>query len=220
MKTIKLCLALFSVIVLSGCVSPISLEEQSPNPSISHQDNIVISVLDNRARLIEEEKPNHFVGTAHGSFGIPFDWHVEQILATEDGDKDKNLAQFIEHRLTTGFKESGWNATEAGVESIDSDEKALEILKSHNADKLLVINIREWYFSINLNWVTAFNFDTDSIVSVYEVQDGKIVEKRFQDRDVIEEKADESPQNNVLRAYRDQLVEIVTDPEIQAALEK
>lgn len=220
MKNIKLWLAAFSVIILSGCVTPISLEEQTPNPNISHEDKVVISVLDNRTRLIEDEKTNTYVGTVHGTFGIPMDWHVSQILATQDSDKDKNLAQFIEHRLVTGFTESGWDAVEAEVTSINSPEEAKALLESQQADKLLVINIKEWYFSINLNWVTAFNFDTDSLVTVYELTEGKLIEKQFKGRDVIEEKADESPQNNVLRAYRDQLVEIVTDPEIQGALEK
>ncbi|KGY11790.1 hypothetical protein NM22_14100 [Vibrio tubiashii] len=220
MKTIKLWLALFSIISLSGCVSPISLEEQTPNPNITHEDKLVIAVLDNRARLMEGERPDNFVGVAHGTFGIPFDWHVEQILATEAGDEEKNLSQFIEHRLTMGFKENGWDAVEANVESIDSDEQVKQIIESNQAQKLLVINISEWYFSINLNWVSSFNFDTDSIATVYELQAGKLVEKHFKDRDVIDEKADESPQNNVLRAYRDQLIEIVTDPDIQSALQQ
>lgn len=220
MKNIKLWLAALSVVVLSGCVTPIPLEEQTPNPNVTREDKIVISVLDNRTRVTEEEKAKTFVGVAHGSFGIPVDWHVNNVLATQQGDDKRNLAQFIEHRLTNGFKESGWDAVEAGVETISSPEEAKALIESNQAGKLLIINIKEWYFSINLNWVSAFNFDTDSLVSVYELHDGKLVEKHFKDRDVIEESASESPQNNVLRAYRDQLIEMITDPEIQAALEK
>ena len=36
-----------------------------------------------------------------------------------------------------------------------------------------------WYFSINLNWVTAFNFDTDATIYVYEIADGKTLEKEI-----------------------------------------
>lgn len=220
MKTIKLWLGLCAAFTLSGCVSSIPLEEQSPNPNVTHDDKVVISVIDNRLRVANDDRPKDFVGVAHGTFGIPFDWHVGQVLATEDGDDERNLAQFLEHRLAQGFQESGWDAVEANVEVMPSEDEAKALLVDKNAQKLLVINISEWYFSINLNWVSAFNFDTDSVVSVYELQDGKLVEKRFKDRDVIDEAADESPQNNILRAYRDQLIEIVTDPEIQAALEK
>ena len=37
-------------------------------------------------------------------------------------------------------------------------------------------------------------------------------------QDVIDESASESAQNNVLRAYRDQLVQILNDDEVRAAL--
>ncbi len=220
MKAFNIIPILFATFALSGCVTPISLEEQTPNPAVTHEDKVVISVLDNRKRIADGDRTDTFVGVAHGSFGIPFDWHVNHVLVTEEGDNERNLAQFIEHRLAEGFKESGWQASEAGVKEIGSIEEVKSLLNEHQAQKLLVLNLEEWYFSINLNWVTAFNFDTDTFVTVYELQEGKLVEKRFKDRDVIEEKADESPQNNVLRAYRDQIIEIVTDPEIQAALEK
>jgi len=50
------------------------------------------------------------------------------------------------------------------------------------------------------------------------MQNGKILEKKFKDRDIIDEKADESPQNNILRAYRDQLQEILNDQIVAEAL--
>ena len=50
------------------------------------------------------------------------------------------------------------------------------------------------------------------------MQNGKILEKKFKDRDIIDEKADESPQNNILRAYRNQLQEILNDKRVVSAL--
>lgn len=35
---------------------------------------------------------------------------------------------------------------------------------------------------------------------------------------MIDEKASQSPQNNILQAYRDQLMEILSDPEVMEAL--
>lgn len=71
---------------------------------------------------------------------------------------------------------------------------------------------------MNLNWVTAFNFDTNTNIIVYEIKNGKILSKNFSGRDVIDEKANESPQNNILRAYREQLIEILSDPEVKNSL--
>lgn len=50
------------------------------------------------------------------------------------------------------------------------------------------------------------------------MQNGKILEKKFKGRDIIDEKTDESPQNNILRAYRDQLQEILNDQMVVGAL--
>lgn len=212
-------LAILFAIILSGCVSPIPLNEQSPSPTYKPDNKILVSVSDNRER-VKEGKPKNFVGIAHGSFGIPFDWHVNQVLSRDEADADKNLADFIQHRLVNGLRNKGWNVQEATLSTNISDAEAEEVLVSNNAQKLLILDIKEWYFSINLNWVSSFNFDTDALIQVYEVKNGKILEKTFAGRDVIEEKSDESPQNNVLRAYRDQLLEILNDPEVKDAILK
>ncbi|WP_230625704.1 hypothetical protein [Photobacterium leiognathi] len=146
------------------------------------------------------------------------DWHVSQVLATEEGDKEKTLADFLEHRILHGLQKQGWNVEAVKVTSGASDSEIMTLLADNQADKLIQLNINEWYFSINLNWVSAFNFDTDTLVKIYEVNDGQILEKQIAGRDVIEEKGDESPQNNVLRAYREQLVEIFSDPEVKSKL--
>ncbi|MCW8832636.1 MAG: hypothetical protein OQK09_12950 [Colwellia sp.] len=217
MKSIKILLSIIFAVALTGCVTPIPLAEQTPKIAYKAQEKVVISVVDNRKR-IKEGKPKNYVGKAHASFGIPVDWHVNQVLATEDGDKDKNLSQFLEHRLTTGLSNSGWNVVSANLDTPVNENNAKDILTEHDAQKMLVLDLQEWYFSINLNWVTAFNFDTDTTIYVYEIADGKTLEKEIKERDVIEEKASESPQNNVLRAYRDQLIDIFNDEEVKKAL--
>lgn len=203
--------------VLSGCVSPIPLAEQSPSPSYMPENKILISVLDNREK-VKLGKPENFVGVAHGSFGIPFDWHVNEVLSTDAEDKDKSLSEFIEHRVITGLKTKGWNVDAAKISLDTSDSEIEEVLVNNDAQKLLILNLNKWYFSINLNWVTSFNFDTDTLIQVYEIRNGKVLEKSVAGRDVIEETADESPQNNVLRAYKAQLLEILNDPVIKNAI--
>jgi len=217
MKPIKILLSIIFAAALAGCVTPIPLAEQTPKLDYQAQDKVVISVIDNRKR-VKEGKPKNYVGKAHASFGIPVDWHVNQVLATEDSDKGKNLSQFLEHRLTTGLSNSGWNVVAANIDTQPNESNAKEIITKHDAQKMFVIDLQEWYFSINLNWVTAFNFDTDATIYVYELPDGKTLEKDISERDVIEEKASESPQNNVLRAYRDQLIDIFNDEDVKKAL--
>lgn len=214
---LRLAFITLALLSLQACVTPIPLSEQSPNLDFSKDGKLLVSVIDQRER-VNKGKKDTFVGVAHGSFGIPVDWHVKNVLATEKLDMNRNLSQFLEHRITTGLNQRGWNAEAVDFSQVPSNEAAIEKMTDAEATSLLVLNLNEWYFSINLNWVTAFNFDTNSDVVVYHLQDGNVLNKNFTGRDVIEETASESPQNNVLRAYRDQLLEMFNDPDVRAAL--
>lgn len=201
----------------TGCVTPISLQEQAPRLEYSPKEAVIVSVIDNRHRVVDG-KPENFVGKAHGSFGIPVDWHVNQVLTRETADKSMTLAQFLSSRIIVGLQEKQWNAEGVELETIPDDAMTRELLESHpKGSRLLVLLLKEWYFSINLGWVTAFNFDTDAFVYVFSLSDGEILEKRFKERDIVDETASESPQNNVLRAYRDQLTQIFNDEDVRAA---
>jgi len=177
-----------------------------------------VSVVDQRER-VKNGKPRTFIGVAHGAFGIPADWNVNPVLAVEEGDKKRDLAEFLQYRVVQGLTEKGWNATGAASQTLaPTDEEANRILADSGAQTLLLMKLNEWYFSINLSWVTAFNFDTDTEVVVYRSGLGKAFEKRFAGRDVVDQQASQSPQNQILMAYRDQLAEILNDPEVKQAL--
>ena len=205
-------------ILATACVSPILLYEQLPLAEYTSGEMVLISVVDQRARVEAEGKPKDFVGVAHGSFGIPTDWHVRQVLATAEGDNERDLASFLQHRIFNGLQESGWNVRSVNVNDLPTDEEARTILDEYEAKKIITLMINEWYFSINLNFVSAFNFDTDTEIVVQDLADGVILTKNFKERDVIDERASESAQNNVLRAYKAQLTQILNDPEVCASL--
>ncbi|GAB2874553.1 hypothetical protein ACCI51_05805 [Microbulbifer echini] len=205
------------VITVTACVSPTSLEEQSVAPNYQTKESVLISVIDQRQRVLQGKKKT-FVGKAHVSFGIPVDWHVKQVLATEPGDKEKNLGQFLQSRLVHGLNTSGWNAIEVDLDESPEEETIRRLMKENNAGKMISLVLNEWYFSVNLNWVSAFNFDTDTNVLVYDLEEGQLLTKNIKERDVIEEKASQSPQNNVLLAYKAQLDQIVNDEEVRKAM--
>lgn len=211
---------LFSSLVslyLAGCVSPIPLAQQTPEANYIETDKVLISIVDERKR-VKEGKKDTFVGVAHATFGIPVDWHVANILATEKADKERNLSAWLEHRIVEGLNKKGWDSAKVHLDNSENEEQINSILKKEEAVTLIKLTLHEWYFSINLNWVSAFNFDTDTTLDIYHLNEGKLLTKEFKERDVVEESASESPQNNVMRAYRDQLQQIFNDPEVQKAL--
>ncbi|WP_444915315.1 hypothetical protein [Microbulbifer sp. TRSA007] len=69
-----------------------------------------------------------------------------------------------------------------------------------------------------MNWVSAFNFDTNTDILIYSLEEGKLLAKNIAERDVVDEQASESPQNNILRAYKAQLDQIVNDEEVRNAV--
>lgn len=216
---LKLCGALLAAALTTGCVSSIPFEQQLPQPAYQNDDSVLITVIDNRTR-VQKGKPREFIGVAHGSFGIPFDWSVPQVLAVAEGDKERDLAEFLEHRLSNGLQQKGWQAQTVKMDHLPSAAEAEAALKQANAKTLLALELKEWYFSINLNWVSDFNFDTDTNIHVYQIDNGEVLSKNIAERDVIVQKASDSPQNNILIAYREQLRQIIDDPQVREVLAK
>jgi hypothetical protein len=209
--------ALLGAALLTGCVTHIPFDDQLPKPQYAKSGTVLISVVDNRDR-VKAGKPRNFIGVAHGSFGIPFDWSVPQVLDVEDGDKNRDLSAFLQHRLTNGLQKQGWTAQPLNLTSVPSEEEAKALLLQNKADSLIVLDLKEWYFSINLNWVSDFNFDTDTDVSVFRSDRGRVVEHQVKERDVITVTSSSSPQNNILGAYREQLKQLIEDQAVQTAL--
>lgn len=202
--------------LLSGCASHIPLAKQVPAVEYVIPKLVVVSVIDDRQR-VKKGKAKTFIGVAHGTFGIPFDLHIKSVLAVEDGDEDRDLAQFLQFRIARGFAEKGWSTAELGLAQVPSEDEARNLLEEREAGSLLVLKISEWFFSLNLSWVTAFNFDTDTEVFIYRREGMETFAKRFAGRDVIDVEAFGSYQNHILIAYREQLAEILNDPEVKQA---
>lgn len=209
----------FAIFILTGCVSPIPLHEQTPSPEYKNEQPILISVIDNRKK-VKEGKPETFVGRAHATFGIPVDWSVEQILATDKGDKELTLTQWLQKRIVKGLTEKGWQVTPVNFKTVPTETIASYTLTEQESQQLLVLNLQEWFFSINLNWVSSFNFDTHVDTYLFDKEAGLTYQKTTQERDVIEEQGSESPQNNILRAYHDQLLQLLSDPALKAQIQQ
>jgi hypothetical protein len=212
-----LAFVLLATIFMSGCVAHIPFAQQLPPIDHSGLGMLAVSVVDDRER-VKKGKPRNFVGVAHGIFGIPSDLNIKSALAVEDGDKARDLAQYLQYRIMQGFKARGWNAVELDLKTVPGDEQTRALLAGVGANQLLLLQLREWFFRLNLSWATAFNFDTDRTVFIYGAHTGKVLEKKFAGRDVVDQEWTESPQNHILMAYRDQLAEILNDPEVKQAL--
>ncbi len=214
-KMIKFFFFLVVIIPMYGCVSPMALKDQLPIVDYTSKAKVIVAVLDKRKR-VTQGKPKDFIGVAHATFGIPVDWDVKTVIATEKEDADRNLSDWLKYRIVEGLNQKGWDSIPVSFVGYPDIKEIDNKLTLYQADMIYLFVLKEWYFSINLNWVSAFNFDTDTELYVYNKFNSKEFFKNFKERDVINESSSESAQNNVLRAYKDQIQQILNDDELKA----
>jgi hypothetical protein len=130
-------LTLLATLCVAGCVAHMPLAQQIPPIDDTGLSTIAVSVVDDRDR-VEKGKPRNFVGVAHGVFGIPFSLYIDSVLAVEDGDKERDLSQFLQYRIVQGFIARGWKAAELALEAVPDDVKARVLLGDGGTSALLV----------------------------------------------------------------------------------
>ncbi len=215
--TVSVIILLASAALLTGCVTPIPLAQEAPDLSYKATRPVVVTVVDERD-VLAEGKPPTYIGRAHSVFGIPSDMQVYPWFVSDKAKKDQTLAQAIEDRIVVGLGDEGWQVTAAGYTKAPTKQEVVSVLATRGADRMMVLSLTKWFVSINLNWVSAFNFDWGYRLEVLDSQGTSVASISDMGRDVVDEKADESPQNMIKLAYRERLIKILERPEVQAAL--
>jgi hypothetical protein len=210
-------LSLVACMLLSGCVTPIPLAQEAPDLSFRSTRPLVVAVTDER-KYLAEGKPPTFIGRAHGVFGIPSDMLVYPWFVSDKAKKDQTLAQAIEDRIVVGLGDEGWNLSGAALTARPAAEQAAALLAQRKAQLLVDLALTDWFVSVNLNWVGAFNFDWGYRVEVFDDKGSVVTTFADSGRDVVDMKADESPQNMIKMAFRERLIKILERPELKAVL--
>ena len=213
-----LCLiTLLVVLLLTGCVTPIPLAQEAPDLCYKASRSMVVAVIDERD-LVAQGKPPTYIGRAHGTFGIPSDMQTYPWFVSDKEKKNQTLAQALEERIVVGLNDEGWQLTAVGVTKHPTKDEAVSLLVVNDAQRLLVLSITQWFASINLNWVTAFNFDWGYKLKVFDEQGVVLANIMDSGQDVVDEDAKQSPQNTIKMAYRARLIKILERPDVRAAL--
>jgi hypothetical protein len=211
-------LLLSAAALLTGCVTPIPLAQEAPDLSYKATRPVVVTVVDERD-VLAEGKPPTYIGRAHSVFGIPSDMEVYPWFVSDKAKKDQTLAQALQDRIVVGLSDEGWQVTAADYSKPPSRDEAVSLMAARGSDRLIVLSITQWFVSINLNWVSAFNFDWGYRLEVLDAQGMPVASISDTGRDVVDEKADQSPQNMIKLAYRERLIKILERPELRAALQ-
>ena len=208
---------LLAALSSTACVSHAPLEQQVPHVAYQAAGPVVVSVNDQR-HWLQEGKDGTFIGRAHGSFGIPVDLAVYPYYGQDKKNKQQTLASALEERIVLGLSSDGWAASAPPAPAPLTAELIRETLANSEGARLLVLTLREWFVSLNLNWVTAFNFDWDVEIKVFAA-DGSSVKHAAKGRDVVDVAYNESYPNHIRFAYRERLARLLEEPAVRAALQ-
>ena len=146
------------------------------------------------------------------------DMHVYPLVAHEEEKKNQTLAQALEERIVFGLEDEGWDVVGGAFASRPSEQKMLGRLRTEAAETLLIVTLKEWYVSINVSWITAFNLDWNVTVDTFDRDARTLGSTSVSGRDTIDEDASDSYNNMIRRAYRDRLARILEEAEVRDAL--
>ncbi len=207
-----------SVLLISGCVALIPMEEQSPDLSYFDPDTVLISVVDHR--IGKRPVFANVIGVAHGLFGKTSEMKVYPWYESESDKKRKTLAQALEERLIFGLNDDGWTAISAGYSDEPDQQEVLDSLSASGARKLLLIILDDWYVSVNANWGGGMNFDWGTTVKIYDSAGNLLLDQTSGTRHVIPGDGSGATRvmNLIRRVFRDRLQEILETTEVRDAL--
>jgi hypothetical protein len=209
-------LAMAAALFVAGCVTPLTVEQQSPAVQYQVPGRTLVAVVDSRER-VAQGKATNFLGFAR-IYGVPTDWTVETLMFGTPEDKTKTMAELLASRVVTGVNGGGGSAEAVALSEVQSDAGAQGLLQERGASSLMTLLVRNWHFDLNTSWVGRFRFETDMDVIVQRVGAGTVLRKAFAENQAIEAEGENSWGNMLLDAYRDKLAQTLNDPEVRAAL--
>ena len=217
MRLFRVCFVVIVGLIASGCVTPMTLEQQSPEPDYLHTRKIVISVVDER-EIVEQGKPETFIGTAEDAFGTVITLMTYPWFVSDEGQQTQTLSNAIEERIVFGLNNKGWDAVPASLSASPSERETEEVLNSLDAANLLVLTLKKWNVNLHLNWITDLIFDWDVVVTVLDDSGRTLVSFEESGSDIIEKKVARTGADHIRLAYRERLKSILESRNVQAAL--
>lgn len=208
-------LVVAAALALAGCVTPMNAADQTPAVQYLAPGRTLVAVVDERIRT-EEGRPENFAGFAR-NYGIPINWTVETLMLGAREDKNKTMAELLSARLVSGLAAQGADARGIALQAPLNDAEARALLEREAAERLMTVQLKDWHFDLNINWVGRFQFNSDAVVTVQDSA-GTVMTEQFAERAAIQAQGEESWPNMILTAYREKMEQILHDAEVRAAM--
>lgn len=153
-------------------------------------------------------------------FGIPADLQVYPVLTTDKARMDQTLAQNLQERIAVGLNDEGWRMTPVAFPSVPAQQEIAPLVAANGIERVIVLTLNTWYFSINMSLVSDFHFDWGYTLRILDAQGATLADLKDSGRDVVDTKGSDSYGNQVNLADRDRLIKIFERAEVKAALQQ
>lgn len=217
MRLYQICFSTLGGVMISGCVAPMTMAEQSPDLNYAHQSKIVIAVIDERVSP-RGDAPKTYIGLAQDAFGKATTLRTYPWIVSDEEKRQQALSGVLAERIVFGLNDEGWNAVLARFSDVPSEPKAENLVRLHNAENILVLTLKNWNVNLNLNWITPLVLDWDIVVTVIDKSGKKLVEFMDSGTDTVDEVAGLSIADHIRLAYRERLTRILEAEKIRVAL--
>jgi hypothetical protein len=204
------------LLLVAGCVTPMTVEQQTPAVSYKPAEKTLVAVIESRTRVTEEGRPDSFLGYAR-NYGIPNHWGTKEIYAFSPEDKGKPVTDILASRIAGGLTAAGGQAEVVSLKAPATEAEVRELLDAKAAGQLLTVNLQNWHFDLSINWVGKVRFDNEANLIVQRPE-GTLLAKHVAASDAVQADAKQSWQNILMLMYKDKLQTYLNDEEVKAAL--
>lgn len=202
----RLVLILLAGLSLSGCVTPLTIENSAPAISATGGNNYLLSVIENRPYVLSGKKDTNYAGIVRGAFGIP------AFVPTPDR---KPLVDFLAARLAHGLKSTSGTVSIQNHSSPPALDQVADDTKGAAADRGIAVRLHEWRFDFGMfSWRFFYSVD----IEIYDGAGKRITAKHFSGDDVPPWDGNNSPNNMAELHYKRKFEEFFATEELRAAL--
>jgi len=145
--------SIFSLLILSGCATPIDKTLLVPNYSGKVPESIAVAVVDKRPYVVSGNKKEWFEGIVRGAFGIPMS------LERPGENKGKPFAHFLSLMIKSSLEKAGSKVSIIQVPKGASFETMVEKIREAKTDSGMAVTMRQSRYDAGLDADYAYDFD-------------------------------------------------------------
>lgn len=197
---------LATVLLVSGCVTPLSDADRTPAISKAPQGSLSVGVLDRREKIVLGGKKDTWEGLGHGVYGIPYYHHTRSKLP---------VATYLAQMIARGFEARNARVTVIKLPPAGPPDAAKAKVTSAGTNRALLVVLKNWYVDYGNTSIELF-YDAD--VTVFDAQGRSVAFKNFEGSEVTEFGLMTSYYDQIEKAHKKRLQAILADYTIAAPL--